>query len=146
MTAFSLGLISAFCLLLSAFTLPAQLPGTIVRTNMQIAPTITAATTYTYAGTNLIDLTRYGQVGWEFGSFGTNTIRAGTNWTIDTFSYMKPYQFVSSTTTQLQSFKVSLDGTNWLTSPIYYWPLGTGVHIDQTNAFLYGYAKGYRRE
>lgn len=139
-------LISAFCFLLSALPLSAQLPGTIARTNMQIAPTLTNAATYTYAGTNQIELTRYGEVGWEFGSFGTNTIRAGTNWNVGTFNYMKPYQFTSSTTTQLQSFLVSLDGTNWLTAPIYYWPLGTGVAIDQTNAFLYGYAKGYRRD
>ena len=146
-----LALIS-IALLIAALPLSAQLPGTVTRTNMQIAPTITNGATYTYSGTNLIELTRYGEVGWEIAFRGTNFV---------------------STSNVTQTFRFSMDGTNWLTTPIYSWvfaadgtnavrhatnwDIGTFNFMqpyqitspntnDITNAVLYGYAKGYRRD
>lgn len=142
----------ALTLALLAVPASAQIPGTVTRTNMQIAPTITNGATYTYSGTNLIELTRYGEVGWEIGFQGTNSV---------------------STSNLVQTFRFSMDGTNWLNSPIYSWTIasqgttavraatnwsiGTFNYMrpyqltspntnDLTNAVLYGYAKGYRRD
>lgn len=119
---------------------------TYVRTNMQVAATITNGTTYTYAGTNFVDASRYSEVGFEHSASGPG---------VETNNYV-------------YTFKLSNDATNYAGSPTLIWvangaraltnfTLGTYGHvqlftrvstnaIDHTNSSLYGYLKGYRRD
>jgi hypothetical protein len=108
-------LIAAFQLFsFSAFHAHAQFATTVV-TNMQIAgATITNATTYTYAGTNLVDVSRYHNIGWQL-SFAGSAL---------------------STNTVTLTFKRSADGTNYETTPLYAWAvtaLGTNPVVLITN-------------
>lgn len=138
-------------LILWPLSLVAQVPATMIRTNQQIAVTITNQTAYTYAGTNSVDATRYSQVALQL-SFG------GTN---------------ASTGNAIAVFKRSCDGTNYETAaPIVWtvpitgltpvlvvtnlnldaigylklWYITNSTDADLTNCTLFGYIKGYRRD
>lgn len=129
-------------LLASAIHLSAQ---TYVRTNMQVAATITNGTTYTYAGTNFIDAQRYGEVVLENRTHGN----------------------AASTNNVVWTFKLSADGTNYGDNAVFTWVARPGYDYTNitlgamgfikpyqrisTNAenltnTLFGYLKGYRRD
>jgi len=143
--------IIASILLAATLTSLAELPSTVIRTNQQIATTITNGTAYTYAGTNYVDCSRYSRVGLEFSAGGTN----------------------ASSGSHTLVFKRSMDGTNYETTAGIVWTItssGTtpfrlmtnwdvgnynyvklfyitnSIDADLTNATLWGYTKGYLRE
>ena len=95
----------------------AQLLGefsTMNRTNMWITNSITASATYTYVGTNMVDVSRYQNVGWEFSFLGS----------------------ADATNDITITFKRSPDGTNYETSPLYSWVIssqGTNAVLALTN-------------
>lgn len=99
---------------------------TFIRTNMQVAATITNGTTYTYAGTNFVDATRYTEVGFESRIHGN----------------------AASTNNVVWTFRLSMDGTNWVNSPTHTWVAsGAGTGYTATNFTLgtYGFIQPYTR-
>ena len=94
-----------------------------VRTNMQVAATITNGTTYTYAGTNFVDATRHSEVAFENRSHGDGSATNNVVWT----------------------FRLSLDGTNWLSSPTVSWVAGPGYTGTNFALGVYGYVQPYTR-
>lgn len=132
-------------LLASVINLRAQATA-YVRTNLDMASTITNASTYTYTGTNAMDCRLYGEVGFEHSASGPG---------VETNNYV-------------YTFKISNDGTNYAVSPtlvflangertLTNFQIGTyrfvKLHtrvstnaVDHTNAYLHGTLKGYRRD
>lgn len=96
---------------------------TYIRTNMNVAATVTNSSTYTYAGTNLVDATRYSEAGFVASNTGN---AAGTNNVVWTF-------------------QVSADGTNWATAPTFTWLTGPGVTITNWNLGTLGFIRPYQR-
>lgn len=96
---------------------------TYIRTNMNVAATITNSSTYTYGGTNLVDATRYGEVGFVASNTGNAAATNYVTWT----------------------FQISADGTNWATAPVYTWLTGPGVTVTNWNLGTVGYIRPYQR-
>lgn len=133
-------------LLLTAVTVNAQLVGefsTMHRTNMFIAPTITASALATYSGTNAINVERYSNVGWEFTFAGsganTNSVTITFKRTADGTNY-ETAPFISWTVTA-QGTNVVRAITNLPAAPAFLWrphTITNSMATDVTNAALYG--------
>lgn len=105
-------------LLLSvALSTRAQLLGefsTMQITNFYITPTLSASATYSYAGTNVVDVARYHNVGWSLSFAGESATTANV----------------------IITFERTHDGTNWETAPLYTWTVpanGTAIVRAMTN-------------
>lgn len=139
-------LLAPCSLLLLCPTAAAQLLGefsTMHRTNFFIAPTITGSAAATYSGTNIINVERYANVGWEFTFAGS---AANTN-TI-TITFIRTADGTNYETSPLYTWTVTAQGTNIVraltnlpAAPALYWKpyqITNSMATDVTNATLYG--------
>ena len=133
---------------LIAFNATAQ---TYVTNDLQIATTITNSATYTFAGTNYVDLTRYSQVAFELKFQGVGAASGNVTVTFKRGGTTGDYE-----TTPGWTFIVPANGTtavialtNYDSGPIAFAKLNTIVSAagaNLTNATLRAFVKGYRRD
>lgn len=120
-------------------------------TNMQVYATLTNSTGPAYAGTNYINATRYGEVGFIL-SFAAPSATTANN----TVAFQTSYDATNWTTVPDYIWVVPANGTttvlritNFYLGPIPYirpMYLSNAGSVNCTNVLLQGLWKGYRRD
>lgn len=140
-------LILTLALSLAALTSPAQYLSTWLGLSNTIP--ITSTNNYTVASSNLLDMTKYTHAVFEFNGSGSNT---NTNTLLLTIT-----KSLGKTNWQaFTNWSITLNGTNptysymELNFGVFGWgrleTVGSSLTNTITNASLYGWVKGYRRE
>lgn len=113
------------CAILCAPFAQAQMYGTY--TNLSATNYFAASTTYEYAGTNYVDMTRNTQLALQFEGYGSAH---------------------SSNTTLTFTFKLSRDHTNWFAAPfaLTWTAIGTNLAVAGTNVDVgaFGYIRAHQ--